>query len=47
MKSVLIRSLSGPYFPAFGLNADQSKIFEYGHSIGRKSLQSNLRQYKK
>ena len=30
VKSVLIRSFSGPYFPAFGLNTDQ-KNSEYGH----------------
>ena len=29
VKSVRIRSFSGPYFPAFGLNTDQ-KNFEYG-----------------
>ena len=30
VKSVHIRSFSGPYFPAFGLNTDQ-KNSEYGH----------------
>ena len=29
-ESVSIRSFSGPYFPAFGLNTDQ-KNSEYGH----------------
>ena len=32
MKSVRIRSYSGPYFPAFGLNADQNNS-EYGHFL--------------
>ena len=30
VKSVRIRSFSGPYFPAFGLNTDQ-KNAEYGN----------------
>ena len=30
VKSVHIRSYSGPHFPAFGLNTDQKK-YEYGH----------------
>ena len=30
MKSVRIRSYSGPYFSAFGLNTDQNNS-EYGH----------------
>ena len=30
LKSVRIRSFSGPYFPAFGLNTDQ-KNCKYGH----------------
>ena len=32
VKSVGIRSYSGPYFPAFGLNADQNNS-EYGHFL--------------
>ena len=32
-----IRSHSGPYFCAFGLNTDQN-IFEYGHFLGSASL---------
>ena len=32
MKSVRIRSYSGPYFPAFGLNTDQNNS-EYGHFL--------------
>ena len=32
MKSVGIRSYSGPYFPAFGLNADQNNS-KYGHFL--------------
>ena len=32
VKSVLIRSYSSPYFPAFGLNTDQNNS-EYGHSL--------------
>ena len=32
MKSVCIRSYSGPYFPAFGLNTDQNNS-EYGHFL--------------
>ena len=30
VKGVRIRSYSGPYFPAFGLNTDQNNS-EYGH----------------
>ena len=30
VKTVRIRSYSGPYFPAFGLNTDQNNS-EYGH----------------
>ena len=49
VKSVRIRSYSGPYFPAFGLNT-QSSVFssnaenadqiksEYGHSLRSESL---------
>ena len=33
IKSVCIRSYSGPYFPAFGLNTDQNNS-EYGHFSG-------------
>ena len=33
VKSVRIWSLSGPYFPALGLNTDQ-KNSEYGHFSG-------------
>ena len=32
MKSVHIRSYSGLYFPAFGLNSDQNNS-EYGHFL--------------
>ena len=32
VKSVLVRSYSGPYFPAFGLNADQNNS-EQGHFL--------------
>ena len=32
VKSVRIRSYSGPYFPTFGLNADQNNI-KYGHFL--------------
>ena len=32
MKSVHIRSYSGPHFPAYGLNTDQNN-FEYGHFL--------------
>ena len=32
MKSVRIRNYSGPSFPAFGLNTDQSNS-EYGHFL--------------
>ena len=35
MKSVRIRSYSGPYFPAFGLNTDQNNS-EYGHILRSK-----------
>ena len=38
VKSVRIRSFSGPCFPAFGLNADQ-KISEYGHFSPSDALQ--------
>ena len=31
-ESVRIRSYSGPYFPAFGLNTDQNNS-EYGHFL--------------
>ena len=32
VKSARIRSYSGPYFPALGLNTDQNKS-EYGHFL--------------
>ena len=32
VRSVRIRSSSGPYFPAFGLNTDQNN-YEYGHFL--------------
>ena len=32
VKSVRIRSYSGPYFPAFGINTDQNN-FEYEHFL--------------
>ena len=32
VKSVRIRSFSGPYFPAFGLNTDQNNS-EYEHFL--------------
>ena len=40
MKSICIRSYSGPYFPTFGLNADQSNS-EYGYFL-RSGLVSGL-----
>ena len=39
VKSVHIRSYSGPYFPAFGLNTDQNTS-EHGHFL---SIASNVR----
>ena len=41
VKNVLIRSYSGPYFPAFGLNTER-----YGVSLGIQSeCGENLNQY--
>ena len=45
MKSVLIRSYSGPYFPAFGLNTDQND-FEYEHFLGSEKVEGYLGVYK-
>ena len=41
VKSVRIRSCSGPYFPAFGLNTDQNN-YEYGHFLRGESYQENF-----
>ena len=38
-KSVRIRSYSGPYFPAFGMNTDRNNS-EYGHLLHSEKKQS-------
>ena len=42
MKRVHIRSFSGPYFPAFGLNTEK-KNSEYGHFS--RSVDFQLQEY--
>ena len=42
VKSVRIRSYSGPHFPAFGLNMDQNNS-EYGHFLHIDSPLDNSR----
>ena len=41
VKSVHIRSCSGPYFPAFGLKTDQNNS-EYGHFLRSADCSTNL-----
>ena len=41
VKSVRIRSFSGPYFPAFGLNTDETNS-EYGHFLRSVNSYHNL-----
>ena len=43
VKGVRIRSLSGPYSPAFGMNTDQ-KTSEYGHFSRSDNLEVNVRK---
>ena len=42
MKSVGIRSMSGPYFPAFGLNAALSPNFPYSVGMRQNTDQRNF-----
>ena len=44
VKSVLIRSYSGPYFPALGLNTDQNNS-EYGHILGSVALHKSSSKF--
>ena len=41
VKSVRVRSYSGPYFPAIGLNTDQNNT-EYGHFLRSVGFVSNI-----
>ena len=41
VKSVPIQSISGPYFPEFGLNAKRFRIWEYSVRIRENTDQKN------
>ena len=41
VKSVRVRSYSGPYFPAFGLDTNQNNS-EYGHFLRSELFSSHL-----
>ena len=44
VKSVRIRSFSGPYFPAFGLNTERKSISPYSVGMRENTDQNKVRQ---